>query len=86
MILGYDPKQVAADYQNYIVGKPVLVPVFALGWNQCKWGYKTLQDLKDVVGNYSAYNIPLDTQWSDIDYLSNYRDFTYDENRYEDLP
>jgi len=27
----------------------------------------------------------LDTQWSDIDYLSNYRDFTYDSTNYAGL-
>jgi alpha-glucosidase len=41
--------------------------------------------LIDVVGNYSAFNLPLDTQWNDIDYLFNYRDFTYDNFRYKNL-
>ena len=31
-----------------------------------------------VVANYSAANIPLDTQWVDIDYMQDYRDFTFD--------
>jgi len=39
-----------------------------------------------VVGNYSENGIPLDVQWSDIDYLDTYRDFTYDKNRFADLP
>jgi alpha-glucosidase (family GH31 glycosyl hydrolase) len=38
------------------------------------------------VANYSAANIPLDVQWSDIDYLQSYRDFTHDPVRYADLP
>lgn len=37
-----------------------MVPQWALGWNQCKWGYKTVEDLKDVVANYDKYSIPLD--------------------------
>ena len=59
-MVGHDPKQIVADYWNYIVGRPVLPPVFALGWNQCRWGYKTVQDLYDVVGNYQLNGIPLD--------------------------
>lgn len=33
IIIGYEPKQIASDYWNYIIDRPVLVPVFALGWN-----------------------------------------------------
>jgi alpha-glucosidase (family GH31 glycosyl hydrolase) len=60
VIIGYDPKQVTSDYWNFIVGKPVLPPLYALGWNQCKWGYKTTQELVDVVNSYINNGIPLD--------------------------
>jgi alpha-glucosidase (family GH31 glycosyl hydrolase) len=33
VILGYSPKQIIQNYWNYIVGKPVLVPLYSLGWN-----------------------------------------------------
>ena len=43
--------------------------------------------LRDVVNNYSANGFPLDTIWSDIDYLANYRDFHYDDqNGFKDQP
>ena len=35
---------------------------------------------------YKNNDIPLDVQWSDIDYLRNYRDFTYDYANYWKLP
>jgi alpha-glucosidase (family GH31 glycosyl hydrolase) len=71
-------------YQS-IVGTPVLTPQWALGWHQCKWGYATLDEVKEVVHNYTLNNLPLDTQWSDIDYLDRYRDFTYDPVNYAGL-
>jgi len=37
---GQDPNEVTVQYQS-IVGNPVLTPQWALGWNQCKWGYKS---------------------------------------------
>lgn len=74
------------SYHKNIVGTPVTIPQWVLGWNQCRWGYKTLDEVKEVVANYSLYDIPLDTQWTDIDYLNNYRDFTYDNVSFNGLP
>lgn len=42
--------------------------------------------MKDVVGNYSEYNFPLDAQWTDIEYMLNYRNFEFDPDRYAGLP
>jgi len=78
------PNEVTKAYQQ-IVGNPVMVPQWALGWNQCRWGYKNLDTLKEVVANFSSNNLPLDTQWSDIDYLDNYKDFTYDKDNFKGL-
>ena len=60
-------------------------PLWALGWHQSRWGYKTLDDLKNVVKNYDDNRLPLDTLWSDIDYLNNYRDFEVDQTRFGGL-
>lgn len=79
------PEDVAKQLHN-LLGKPVLIPQWALGWHQCRWGYKTLETLKEVVANYSIFELPLDTQWSDIDYLLDYKDFSYDQDRYKGLP
>lgn len=84
-MFGADPNEVTQLYQT-IVGKPVNTPQWALGWSQCRWGYPDLQHLKWVVSNYTSHNLPLDTQWSDIDYLEDYRDFTYDPVNYKGLP
>jgi alpha-glucosidase (family GH31 glycosyl hydrolase) len=86
IIIGDDPNEVVQSYHKNIVGTPVTIPQWVLGWNQCRYGYKTLDEVKEVVANYSKYDIPLDTQWTDIDYLNNYRDFTYDDVSYKGLP
>jgi len=78
------PEEVTKMYHS-IVGTPVLTPQWALGWHQCRWGYNTTDALKEVVANYSAAGIPLDTQWSDIDYMKDYRDFTYDKVNFDGL-
>lgn len=55
-----------------------MVPQWALGWNQCRWGYDTLDKLKNVVKGYDDNKIPLDVAWSDIDWMNKYRNFEYD--------
>lgn len=87
IMTGKDPNEVTMKYHE-IVGKPVLTPIWALGWNQCKWGYKNVTELREVVAGYADNDLPLDTQWTDIDYMKDYRDFTYDDNAdtFKDLP
>lgn len=77
-IFGADPNELTAAYHESIVGKPVVTPQWALGWNQCRWGYRNTTDLQAVVDNYKTYNLSLDTMWSDIDYMQDYKVFTID--------
>ena len=69
-----------------LVGRPVLTPMWALGWHQCKWGYESTDALKDVVANYENMSLPLDAQWTDIDYMDKYKDFTIDPENFGGLP
>ena len=84
-MMGADANAVTKMYHT-IVGTPVLIPQWALGWNQCKWGYNDTDALKAVVQGYADAMIPLDTQWSDIDWMNNYQDFVYDPVNFKDLP
>lgn len=35
----------------------------------CRWGYRDVDTLSQVVANYSAAGLPLETLWSDIEYM-----------------
>lgn len=48
-----------------------------------RWGYHDLEEVAGVVEGYQGAGIPLDTIWTDIDYMSQYRDFTFDPINFE---
>jgi lysosomal alpha-glucosidase len=77
VFIGPQPQDVVRQYHN-LIGLPHLIPYWALGFHQCRWGYKSVAETKNVVQKYKQFNLPLDTMWNDIDYMNGFRDFTFD--------
>ena len=69
-----------------IIGHPMLPPYWSLGFHQCRWGYHSTDEIREVYENYLAYELPIDTFWGDIDILKDYRIFTLNEKDFKDLP
>ncbi|KAK3075089.1 hypothetical protein LTR53_001915 [Teratosphaeriaceae sp. CCFEE 6253] len=73
---------VTKQYQLGAIGLPAMQQYFTFGFHQCRWGYKNWTELEAVVNAYRAFDIPLETAWTDIDYMQKYRDFTNDPNTF----
>jgi alpha-glucosidase len=80
-LAGPDPRSVSKQYAE-VVGLPAMMPYWTLGFHQCKYGWPTIDHVAEVVANYSAAGIPLETVWGDIDYMLSKQDFTTDPSRY----
>ncbi|KAL4925728.1 glycosyl hydrolases family 31-domain-containing protein [Aspergillus undulatus] len=80
-IAGPSPRDVATQYAE-ITQTPLMTPYWGLGFHQCKYGYRDVYEVAAVTANYSVNNIPLETIWTDIDYMHLRRVFTIDPDRY----
>ena len=79
---GPSQAEVTKQYQFGAIGLPAMQQYWTFGFHQCRWGYKNWTEMSDVVDNYRAAGIPLETIWTDIDYMFQYRDFTNDQNTF----
>ncbi len=61
-----------------LVGTTPLPPLWALGHHQCRWGYASPEDLRELDRKYEECAIPCDGLWLDIEYMDGYRVFSFD--------
>jgi alpha-glucosidase len=81
-IEGPTPNEAISNYQRASTGYPAMPQYWALGFHQCRWGYANWSELQQVVDNFKKFDIPLETIWTDIDYMKEYRDFEMDGLRF----
>lgn len=67
------------------IGQSFLPPLWAFGYGQSRWGYRTERDITRVASRYQALGIPLDYICMDIDYMDRYIDFTVNKRRFPDM-
>jgi len=72
---GGKPDDVITKYEK-LTGMPTMPPMWAFGWQQCRFGYVTEDKWWTVVEQYEKYDLPIDTMWADIDYMDDYKVFT----------
>ena len=67
-----------------MIGKSYIAPFWAFGVAQSRWGYKSRQDLEDVINGFKEKKLPLDMLFFDIDCLEEFEDFTFNNTFYKD--
>jgi alpha-glucosidase len=75
-------KKVLNRYAD-LTGHMPLPPLWALGNQQSRWSYYPDKMVEEVVSEYRKRDLPLDVIHLDIDYMQDYRVFTWDRERFQ---
>jgi len=70
-----EPEVLLKKYHKFI-GPGHIPPFWAMGWHQSRWGYSNISMLEEVVEKYEKYALPLDTLWTDLEYMNSKQIFT----------
>ncbi|KAF3698143.1 Maltase-glucoamylase, intestinal Maltase [Channa argus] len=85
ILFGETPERVVQEFVE-LIGKPFMPPYWSLGFQLSRWDYGSLSEVKKTVERNRAVGIPCDVQYTDIDYMENMKDFTYDKVKFSELP
>ncbi|NJL15778.1 MAG: DUF5110 domain-containing protein, partial [Microscillaceae bacterium] len=69
---------------TYLTGRMPLPPLWALGYQQCRYSYYPAQELLHLAQNFRERQIPADVLYLDIHYMEKYKVFTWDTTRFPD--
>jgi alpha-glucosidase len=62
-----------------LTGRPAFPPLWALGYHQSRWGYRSESDIRAIADEFRTRKIPIDV--IDIDYMDDFRVFTLDHEQ-----
>jgi alpha-glucosidase len=67
-----------------LIGTTPLPPLWSLGYQQSRWGYRGDADLFELADRFEAHHFPVDGLWLDIDYMDDFRVFTFNPDHLPD--
>lgn len=67
-----------------LTGTPEMPPMWALGFQQCKWSYYPESKVREITTTMRSLEIPCDAIYLDIDYMEGFRCFTWNKEFFPD--
>ena len=81
LLVGPSPQTLAYQYAM-LTGFQALPPRFAIAYHQCRWNYKSEEDVRTVDGGFDEWDIPYDVLWLDIEHTDGKKYFTWDSHNF----
>ncbi len=76
----------AAVLQNFakLIGKMPIPPLWSLGLHQSRWSYASQEEILSLAKEFANRRIPCSAIWCDIDYMDEFRIFTFNRTNFPD--
>lgn len=84
VITGENVKDIVKQFRR-LIGRSYIAPLWALGYGQSRWGYKSEADIREVAAMYKKLQLPIDSIYMDIDYMERFKDFTLNEENFPEF-
>jgi alpha-glucosidase len=68
-----------------LIGHSAMPPRWVLGYHQCRWGYRSEEDIRHVSKGFEEHNLPISAIHLDIDYMDNFRLFTINSKHFSNM-
>ncbi len=81
VIAGPLPKDVIRRYTD-LTGRMEMPPLWSVGYHQCRYSYFPESRVREVATTFREKKIPCDVIYFDIDYMDEYRCFTWSERSF----
>lgn len=81
IIAGEDYKDILRQYIE-LTGKPVMPPIWALGYSQCRGAYVYQDQAIEVARKFRELDIPCDVIYQDIGWVDQLQNFEWNPTRY----
>jgi len=83
VIEGASPQEVLTTLAD-LTGKMPLPPLWSLGYQQSRYSYFPDSRAREIVDTFRSKKLPIDVLWFDIDYMDEFKVFTFDAEQYPD--
>lgn len=81
VLTGDTPTHITQQYHR-LTGVAPLPPLWALGFHQCRWSYYPEKRVRELAAEFRSRRIPCDAIYLDIDYMDEYRCFTWNNKHF----
>ncbi|NLD62062.1 glycoside hydrolase family 31 protein [Candidatus Sumerlaeota bacterium] len=81
LICGDSPSELMSKWTE-LTGRCKRPPLWSLGFHQCRWSYMSQDEVLDIISTFRKKKIPVDAIWLDIDYMQDYRVFTWNKKTF----
>lgn len=77
-------KNIVCSFRK-LIGTSYIPPKWAFGYQQSRWGYKSLSEIQQVVEKFEKHQLPIDVINLDIDHMDNCKIFTTDPENFDNV-